>query len=173
MEEAPQQPSEVSRSARKRDAKSIEQLVHALVDMADADFSRLPASEKILSELTQARATKGHGSRKRQLKFVAGLLRSDLDETEQLRAYVAGEHQQQRDETRLTHQLEGLREKLCNSDSANTAIEEARELFAGLDVIELKRLVQAYKGPEDKKNYRQIFRCLRDGSDVSFAAQDE
>jgi len=173
MEEAPQQPSEVSRSSRKRDAKSIEQLVHALVDMADADFARLPASEQIRSELAQTRVTKGHGSKKRQIKFVAGLLRSDLHEAEQLRAYVAGDHQQQRDETRLTHQLEVLREKLCNSDSANAAIEEARELFTGLDVIELKRLVQLYKGSEDKKNYRQIFRCLRDGSDASFAAEEE
>lgn len=173
MEEPPQQPSEVSRSARKRDAKSIEQLVHALVDMADADFARLPASERMIKELTQTRATKGHGSRKRQIKFVAGLLRSDLDEAEQLRAYVAGEHQQQRDETRLTHQLEALREKLCHSESANAGIEEARELFSGLDVIELKRLVQAYKGPDDKKNYRQIFRCLREGSDASVAGEGE
>ncbi|OQY24489.1 MAG: hypothetical protein B6I37_03195 [Desulfobacteraceae bacterium 4572_35.2] len=171
MEEAPQQPSAVSRSSRKRDAKSIEQLVHDLVDMADADFARLPASERILSELAQTRVTKGHGSRKRQLKFVAGLLRSDLDEADQLKAFVAGDHQQQRDDSRLTHQLEVLREKLCDKETAKSALEEARELFSGLDVIELKRLVGAYKGPADKKNYRQIFRCLRDGSDASLAAE--
>lgn len=171
MEEPPQQPSEVSRSSRKRDAKSIEQLVHDLVDMADADFARLPASERILTELAQTRMTKGHGSKKRQIKFVAGLLRAELDEVDQLKAFVAGDHQQQRDDARLTHQLEALREKLCDSETAKSAMEEARGLFSGLDVIELKRLVGAYKGPDDKKNYRLIFRCLRDGSDASLDAE--
>lgn len=173
MEEPPQQPSEISRSSRKRDAKSIEQLVHDLVDMADADFARLPASERILIELGQTRATKGHGSKKRQIKYVAGLLRADLDEAEQLKAFVAGDHQQQRDDTRLTHQLEALREKLCHSESAHDALDEARDLFSGLDIIELKRLVNAYKGPDDKRNYRQIFRCLRDGSDASLPGDEE
>ncbi|MEA3464523.1 MAG: ribosome biogenesis factor YjgA [Thermodesulfobacteriota bacterium] len=165
MEETPEQPSEISRSARKRDAKAIEQLAHALVDLPDAEFSRLPASEDVLHELGKARATKGHGSRKRQLKFVAGVLRRDLDETGQLRAFVAGEHQQQRDETRLIHQLEKFRERLCAEETRQAAMDEVRGCLPGLDVIELKRLVNGYKGTQDKKNYRQIFRCLRDGSE--------
>lgn len=167
MEETPEQPSEISRTARKRDAKAIEQLVHALVDLPDAEFSRLPASADFLHELSKARATKGHGSRKRQLKFVAGMLRRELDEAEQLRAFVAGEHQQQRDDIRLTHKLEKIREQLCAEETRNAAMAEVRELFSGLDVIELTRLVNGYRGEQDKKSYRQIFRCLRDGSDNS------
>lgn len=156
-----------SRSALKREAKGVELLAQELVELPDADFSRLPATPEIIAELTKARATKGHGARKRQLKFVAGILRRDMDETEQLRAFVAGEHQQQRDDNRLVHQLEKLRERLCEPSTRSEAMREARETFAGLDVIELQRLVKSYRGPEDKKNYRQIFRCLRSGSNAS------
>lgn len=155
-----------SRSALKRDAKSIELLAQALVDLPDADFARLPATPAIVAELTKARATKGHGARKRQLKFVAGMLRRDLEETEQLRAFVAGEHQQQRDDNRLVHKLEKIRERLCDPDTRSEAMQEARETLVGLDVVELQRLVDRYRGPDDKKNYRQIFRCLRSGSDA-------
>ncbi len=163
---------EISRSARKRDAKEIEQLAHALVDLPDAEFARLPASETIIAELKQARATKGHGSRKRQLKFFAGLLRKDLDEAEQLRAFVAGEHQQQYDETRLSRKLEKLRDQLCDPNSRDAAMDAVREQFPAMNVIELKRLVGSYRGSQDRKNYRQIFRCLRDGSDRSLQADE-
>ncbi|MDY0189886.1 MAG: ribosome biogenesis factor YjgA [Desulfuromonas sp.] len=156
-----------SRSARKRDAKGVELLAQKLVELPDADFVRLPATADIITELTKARATKGHGARKRQLKFVAGLLRRDLEGTEELRAFVAGEHQQQLDDNRLVHRLENLRERLCDPHTRSAALHEARDSFAGLDVIELQRLVASYKGPADKKNYRQIFRCLRAGSDAS------
>ncbi len=156
-----------SRSARKRDAKGVELLAQALVDLPDAEFARLPTTPAIVAELTKARATKGHGARKRQLKFVAGILRRDMDEVEQLRAFVAGDHQQQRDDNRLVHKLEKLRERLCDPHTRTAAMHEARETLVGLDVAALQRLVNSYRGTEDKKNYRLIFRCLRSGSDAS------
>lgn len=169
MEENDQLPQVESRSAKKRDAKSIEQLARDLVELADAELNRLPASESIMQALMQARQTKGHGSRKRQLKFFAGLLRKDEEHTEALRAYIAGDHQSQRDENRLTHQLEQLREKLCATESRSDAFAQAREILPQLDVIELQRLLNAYRGEDDKKNYRQIFRCLRAASDAELA----
>jgi ribosome-associated protein len=172
MEEPPQQPSAISRSARKRDAKEIEVLAQALVALPAAEFANLPAPAPILAEVAKARITKGHGSLKRQVKFVAGLLRQDLDVAEQLSAFVAGEHQQQRDETRLAHQLEGLRERLCAEATRADALIEVGELFGGIDMLGLKKLLANYRGVADKKNYRQIFRCLREGSALS-AGVDE
>lgn len=164
MEESSPAPVEISRSARKRDAKSVEQLAIALAELGDADFAKLPASAPILAALRETRAIKGHGSRKRQLKFFAGMLRREPEEAEQLRLFVEGEHQQHRDETRLVHQLEQLREQLCVAGTRNAALEKARQLCPNLDQPALKRLIDAYRGPEDKKNYRLIFRCLREGS---------
>ncbi|MCD6527441.1 MAG: DUF615 domain-containing protein [Desulfuromonas sp.] len=166
MEENDQLPQSESRSAKKRDAKSIEQLARDLVELPDAELARLPVPSSLMQVLMQTRQTKGHGSRKRQLKFFAGLLRKDAEQTEELRAYVAGDHQSQRDENRLTHQLEQMREKLCAPDSRTAAFSEARELLPRLDVIELQRLLNGYRGADDKKNYRQIFRCLRAASDA-------
>lgn len=166
-EQLQEQPALPSRSARKRDAKEVEHLVQALVALPEAEFARLPASEPILAELARARATRGHGSRKRQLKFVAGMLRRDPEDSEQLRAFVAGEHQQQRDDNRRTHQLEQLRERLCDPDTRQAALVEVGELFANVDMIKLKQLLHNYRGIDDKKNYRQIFRCLRSGSDIT------
>ncbi|OQY20402.1 MAG: hypothetical protein B6I36_01105 [Desulfobacteraceae bacterium 4572_35.1] len=162
-----EQPSTPSRSARKREAKEVEHLALALVELSAAEFNRLPTHTDVLAELTKARATKGHGARKRQLKFVAGMLRRDLEAAEQLRAFVAGEHQQQRDERRLNHQLERLRDQLCEPSTRQQALEQVAELFAAIDMLELRRLLDRYHGADDKKNYRQIFRCLRAGSEIA------
>ena len=54
------------RSARKREAKAIEQLAQELADMADIELAKLPLHDDLAKEVEQARNTKGHSSRKRQ-----------------------------------------------------------------------------------------------------------
>ena len=156
-----------SRSARKRDAKEIEHLVVMLVDLHEAQFSRLPLSEALRDELAAARTTKGRGARKRQLKYAAGLLRKDDDLATQLRAFIAGEHQSQYERARQQHQLERLREQLCAAASRSAAVAQVRQRYPVADIAALQRLLAAYGGAEDKKNYRLIFRWLRN------AAEDE
>ncbi len=150
-----------SRSARKRDAKEIEHLVVALVDLPQAQFAALPLGEELRAELAAARTTKGRGARKRQLKYAAGLLRKDDEQSAQLRAFIAGEHQSQYNLARRQHQLEQLREQLCAETSRAVAVAEVRRRYPGADIAALQHLLNSYSGAADKKNYRLIFRWLR------------
>ncbi|PLX95539.1 MAG: hypothetical protein C0620_04185 [Desulfuromonas sp.] len=166
-----EQTQEISRSARKRAAKDVEQLAHDLAEVAPAQLPLLPISAELADALELVRQTRGHGSRKRQLKFFAGLLRKDPDQCEELRAFLSGEHQNQRDENRRTHQLEQLRERLCDSAQRSAALREAQELLPQLDPFALEKMLNGYRGSADKRTYRQVFRLLRAASEAEEAGE--
>nr|WP_320048640.1 ribosome biogenesis factor YjgA [uncultured Desulfuromonas sp.] len=155
-----------SRSAKKRAAKEVEELAQELADLPETDLTSLPLSAELASSLAELRQTRGHSSRKRQLKYFSGLLRRDPDQCEELRAFLAGEHQRQLDQNRRTHQLEQLRERLCDGPQRHEAMQEAHALLPQLDMAELTKWLNGYRGPQDKRAYRQIFRLLRSASDA-------
>nr|WP_320115172.1 ribosome biogenesis factor YjgA [uncultured Desulfuromonas sp.] len=155
-----------SRSAKKRAAKEIEQMAGELADMPDAQVAQLPLSDALAQALAEVRQTWGHGSRKRQLKFFSGLLRREPEQCEELRAFLAGEHQQLLDQNRRTHHLEQLRERLCDVTQRADALTEVQELLPLVDMAELKKWLNSYRGPQDKRAYRQVFRLLRAAGDA-------
>ena len=65
------------RSAKKREAKAIEKLAERLVSFPENELSELPLDDALMADLVKARQTRGHGSRKRETKHFAGLLRRD------------------------------------------------------------------------------------------------
>ena len=75
MEEQEYQEEGRGRSAKKRAAKAVEQLAQRLVELPDPAVAGLPLSPELARELQLARSTRGHSSRKRQLKHFAGALR--------------------------------------------------------------------------------------------------
>ena len=68
------------RSAKKRAAKEVEALAVRLVELRPSEVGKLPLSAQLAAELRLARSTEGHSSRKRQIKHLAGLLRSADEE---------------------------------------------------------------------------------------------
>ncbi|EAT16915.1 ribosome biogenesis factor YjgA [Desulfuromonas acetoxidans] len=158
---------EPSRSAKKRAAKEVEQMAWELTELPDAEVALLPLNDLLSKALNDVRQTRGHGSRKRQLKFFSGLLRREPEQCDELRAFLAGEHQQQLDQNRRTHQLEQLRERLCDVTQRAEAMDEVQELLPLVDIVELKKWLNGYRGPQDKRAYRQVFRLLRAASDAA------
>jgi ribosome-associated protein len=160
MNDYPQQ-EQPSRSARKRAAKAVEELAERLVNLADADFRRLPLAGEIRRELEEARRIKTHGARKRQLKHLAGLLRRDDESREKAEGFLTlldlGRH---RDSERF-HQLEELRERLCDPVSREAALAEADSTLPGIDLAKVRRLAEAAQGGTDKRAFRELFRLLR------------
>lgn len=155
-----------SRSAQKRAAKEVEEMAQELAALPETDLAALPLSAELANSLVELRQTRGHSSRKRQLKYFSGLLRRDPDQCEELRAFLAGEHQCQLDQNRRTHQLEQLRERLCDAQQRHEAMQEAQEMLPLLDTAELTKWLNGYRGPQDKRAYRQVFRLLRNASDA-------
>ncbi len=154
-----------SKSARKRAAKAIEELAANLVQLGKAQFSRLDLPEDIRRELDLARNTKGHGSRKRQIKHLAGLLRKQEELVEELNAFLEGSSHQQYEDKRLFHQLEELRDGLCDPARFEDALCQARELFPSLDTSPLAHLARSIHATNDRRAFREIFRLLKAAAD--------
>ena len=152
-----------SRSAKKRAAHQVEEMAHELADMAEAEWRKLPASAELRDEIRQARETRGHGARKRQIKHLAGVLRRDEEETAVLRDFLDGRHALQLAEKKTFHTLEELRDRLCDPALFEAALQEVGRSCPGVDAAEIARLARVAQGSEDRRAYREIFRRLRDG----------
>ena len=151
-----------SRSAMKRAAKAVEELARQMVDMPEADWKKLPASPALRREIELARVTKGHGSRKRQTKHLAALLRQMEEETEELQAFLSGLDQVHLREQRDFHELEDLRDRICNPDLSGAALDEAASAIPGLDREAISRLARSVHANGDRRAFRDIFRRLRE-----------
>jgi ribosome-associated protein len=142
-------------------AKVVEQLAERLMNLADADFRRLPLTGEIRREIEEARRIKAHSARKRQLKHLAGLLRRDDESRQEAEGFLTlldlGRHQ----DAERFHQLEELRERLCDPESREAALDEADRTLHGIDLAKVRRLAEAAQGGTDKRAFRELFRLLR------------
>jgi ribosome-associated protein len=152
-----------SRSAKKRAAQQVEELAHELAEMAEAEWRKLPAPPELRDEIRQARETRGHGARKRQIKHLAGVLRRDEEETAALRDFLDGHHARQLAEKKTFHALEELRDRLCDPALFEAALQEVGRNCPGVDSAEIARLARLAQAGEDRRAYREIFRRLREG----------
>lgn len=149
------------RSARKRAAKAVEQLAWRLVDLPEAALAELPVGAHLEDALREARQTRGHSSRKRQVKYLAGLLRKDEQQQEDLQDCLAQLDENHGRQVRAFHDLEDLRERLCTPATSAAALEETRSRFPQIDDQRLTGLVRSALEGKDKKAFREIFRRLR------------
>jgi ribosome-associated protein len=149
------------RSAKKREAKAIEELAQRLTDLSDSELARLPKSPELTKEIELARNTRGHSSRKRQIKHLAGLLRGHEEQRLEIEAAFDGHAVSQRQEILAFHHLEELRDRLCNEATFESALVEVRTGYPHLDEGKLARLAGSVHEHGDKKAAREIFRRLR------------
>lgn len=149
------------RSAKKREAKAVEQLAQSLADLSESEIAKLSMEAELAKEVELARNTKGHSSRKRQIKHLAGFLRRHEAERESVAAALEGQSVSQRQETLAFHHLEDLRDRLCSASSFDAAIMEVRTSYPYLDDAKLTRLARSVHENNDKKAAREIFRRLR------------
>ncbi|MFN2257622.1 MAG: ribosome biogenesis factor YjgA [Desulfuromonadaceae bacterium] len=154
-----------SRSARKRQAHEVEDLARDLVDMKKAEVACLKLAPQFLAVVERARGL-SKGARKREIKHLAGMLRSDEAQLEQVRSFQLGVSEQQLEEKRLHHTLERWRDGLCNPEQRSSIRAEIMAALPGLGSVALDKLVCEYQGPGDKKRYRQIFTLLRKASGI-------
>lgn len=162
MEDSRAEAERLSRTRRKNQAKQIEQLAQRLVDLDEQQFAQLSLPDSIVREARTARTTRGRGSQRRQVKYLAAWLRDSEEVLESLSAQLADLDQVARSEKQLFHGLEDLRERLCSEQTSEAALREAGERFPSVDARALARLVRAVREHQDKRAYREIFRRLRD-----------
>ena len=161
MERHEQDDLPLSRTKKKQQAKQVEQVAEQLVALADKQFSQLKMPEDVLFEAEEARSTKGHGSQRRQLKYLAGLLRKMPETLNALLQQLQDLDQVDRGAKKQFHQLEKLRDQLCCAATFNAAFNEMIELLPGIDRKAISRLARSVQQHDDRRAYREIFQRLK------------
>jgi len=155
------------RSAKKREAKAVEHLAQRLADLPEAELARLPQEPELAREIELVRTTRGHSSRKRQIKHLAGVLRSRNDQREAIEAALESQSVSQRQDTLAFQHLEELRDRLCSIGTFDQALEEIRSSYPLIDHRRIARLARSVHENADKKAAREIFRQLRNAQEQS------
>ena len=149
------------RSAKKREAKGVEDLAKRLTELPEPVLFKLPIQESLAKEIELARKTRGHSSRKRQIKYLAGFLRRHKDECEAIGLALEKQSIVQRFDTFEFHHLEQIRDRLCSKKTFAEELADIQSRYPQMDVRKLSRLAHSVHVSQDKKAAREIFRILR------------
>lgn len=155
-----------SRTQQRRDALAVLALATQLVEMVPSRLAKLELPDDVRDEIANVRRISSHIARKRQLAFLAKLMRRhDEAAFDAVRAALGENREQQRQEAAAMHRLEALRERLLGEDG-DAALAELAELHPGLDRQHLRSLVRQARTEKNAPNrppraYREIYRQLK------------
>lgn len=154
--------TEVSKSQRKRDALAIRALAADLLEMSDARLRRLALDESVLRAIGDAQRIHSNIARKRQLQYVAKLLRR-ID-TAEIQAAMAADRAEARALHARHHRAEAWRDRLLKDGDA--ALSELIAGRPGIDGQSMRQLIRraAREAREGRPPAaaRALFRALRD-----------
>ena len=176
--------SQLSRSEKKRRAKSIEQMVHELVGLPASEVLKLPCDGEIIEEISNTRGLKS-GARKRQIKYITKILREQP--TEDIFLFLQEKKGSNLKQKRQFHELEHLRDRLINeavdvddrwrqegysnTDVSPEDIWESETLkiirsrFPDIDYKMLRKLALQFAKNHNKRFSRELFRMLKAASE--------
>lgn len=151
----------VSKSQRKRDADVLFKLGRSLCQLSAAQLGKVELSESIRDAVDKARRIKAHVAHKRELQYLAKLLRH-IDTTsiaEDIEQVLAPGH----DETRRLHRIESWRDRLLSE--GDLALSELMRSHQTIDAQQFRNLLrQAHRQSERQlppTAARQLFKLLR------------
>ena len=151
----------LSKTKKKQQAKQVELIAEQLTGMADNQLSQLVLPETLVREINLARATQGRSSYRRQLKHLAGVLRKQDEVLDDLLGQLQQLDQVGRQEKKQFHQLESLRDRLCQESSFAEAVDELAGLVPASEIKVLSRLARSVHQNDDRRASREVFRRLK------------
>ncbi|MBE0583082.1 MAG: DUF615 domain-containing protein, partial [Desulfofustis sp.] len=166
---------QISRSEKKRQLKQVELAAQECAGLSDAELARLGVGVEVREAVALCRTTKG-GALKRQIKFVAKLLRDEnLDE---VLSFLKQKKGSKLEEERLFHDAEHWRDQVVNE--AIASLEEHRReqqpwpvtwqspvidrlliRYPGVDEHDLRQATHNYARSRNKAHYREVFRMVK------------
>jgi ribosome-associated protein len=153
-----------SRSQRRRDALAVFDLAERLVGLTDAQLAQLPLDEDLRDEVEKTRLVTQHIARKRQIGYLAKIMRRHDDELPAIRAALDHDRQVSRRETAELHRLEVWRERLIAD--GDEALSELLNLFPAADRQHLRQLARQARTERNENRpphaFRELFRELRE-----------
>jgi ribosome-associated protein len=165
-----------SRSQRKRDAEAVLGLAEQLVALPAPQLARLTLPAQIADAVNDTRRIHSHIARKRQLHFLAKLMRREDDELlDQLRSQLGQDRSDARRETAQLHRIEQWRDRLLKQ--GDTAIGDLADLYPDIDRHHLRQLIRSAQEEhlqnKPPKAFREIFQTLKRAFEDPEARDDE
>lgn len=163
-----------SKSQLKREANDILELASRLGETSESSLTALPLAENIRDAVLQLKKITANSARKRQLHFLAKLLRKNSDDVVAIEEALALQQVSSLTATRLQHECEQWRDRLLDPSAEHSA--EALTQFAseypGADLQTLRQKMRSchkeMKKAEQQTNAskavhqkRELFKWLR------------
>lgn len=153
-----------TRTQQRRDALAMLAFASQLMELPPSKLARANLPEDVLREIDHLRRITSHIARKRQLGFLAKVMRRHDDEAFDGARTLLGENRdQQRKETAAMHRLEALRERLLDSDDT---FQELIDQHPDIDRQHLRSLIRQARierdGNKSPRAYREIFQLLKE-----------
>ncbi len=164
----------ISRSEQKRRFKRIEEMAKELAILSDNDLKTFPGSADVKEEIAIIRTLKT-GARKRQIKYLAKLLRGE--DIDQIYAFMGTLKGSKLKEKALFHEAERLRDAVINEALEDYNIHRADNLewepgwpsetldragsqYVAIKRKELEKVIFSYVRTRSKVHYREVFRLI-------------
>ncbi|MEW9624084.1 ribosome biogenesis factor YjgA [Rhodanobacter geophilus] len=155
-----------TRTQQRRDALAVLELAGQLVELPPTRLAKLELPDDVRDEIAHLRRITSHIARKRELAFLAKLMRRhDSTAFDAVRAALGENRDRQRQETAAMHRLEALRERLLGEDGDSVA-SELIERHPGIDRQHLRALIRQARVEQATPNkppraYRELFQLLK------------
>ncbi len=167
---------DISRSEVKRRFKQVEHLAQELVSLSGKHIKALPCDDRLRDEIRATQTLKG-GAAKRQVKYLAKLLRQEGPVAELLE-FLEKRKGSQLKENNEFHELERLRDTIITAALAEAeenenesdgsswpGIATAVRAYPTLDVGAVLSSARGYARSRNPRYQREIFRLLKAAMD--------
>ncbi len=157
-----------TRTQQRRDALAVLALAVQLVELPPSKLARANLPEDVLREVENTRRITAHIARKRQLGFLAKVMRRHEDDAfDGVRTLLGENREQLRKETAAMHRLEALRERLLADENA---LQEFIDQYPDIDRQHLRSLIRQARlerdGNKPPRAFREIFQLLKEVTTV-------
>lgn len=162
-----------SRTQQRRDALAVLAFAVQLVEMQPAKLAKIDLPEDVRNEIANVRRITAHIARKRQLGFLAKVMRRyDDDAFAAARAALGVNREKLRQETAAMHRMEALRDRLIADETSDDALAELIARQPDLDRQHLRSLIRQARIEKATPNkppraYREIFQVLKELDEAS------
>jgi ribosome-associated protein len=150
-----------SKSARKRESESLQELGEALIDMPDSVFDALPLPESLRDAVLAARTFTSHGAQLRQRQYIGKLMRK-ID-VAPVRAALEQLQEARRTDARRFKRIEAWRDRMIRE--GESALTEFCAAYPEADAGQIRRLASEARAQAEQKHppraARQLFDLLR------------
>ncbi len=165
-----------TRTQQRRDALAVLAFATQLCELPATRVGKMNLPDDVLTEIGHVRRITAHGARKRQLAYLAKIMRRHDDaDFDDARAAMGENRERQRQETAAMHRLENQRDKLLADDDALAPFIAEHP---GVDRQHLRSLIRQARSEREANKppraYREIFQMLKDLSGAGDAdAEDD